>query len=120
MRTKNYSLVIGSMLLVILLTNFGVFVAPAISHETVEQERTLCIEECQRRFLPAGYYDRMYFRCINGCENTYWEKWQKDMDKLKADQYCPPRLNTLSIANVTVTIKLIDEGITATSWDRPI
>ncbi|MGA8830335.1 MAG: hypothetical protein ACLQT6_17030 [Desulfomonilaceae bacterium] len=83
MKTNNYALVLAVMLLVILFTDFGVFIAPAISSESVEQERTLCIEECQLRFLPAGYNDRMYFRCIDNCENTYWKKWQKDMDKLK-------------------------------------
>ncbi len=83
MRTKNYSLVVGVMLLAILLTNFGLFIAPVFSSESVEQQRTSCIQECQYRFLPAGYNDRMYFRCIDGCENTYWKKRQKDMDKLK-------------------------------------
>ena len=83
MTRKNYSLLIGAMLLAILLTNFGLFIAPAISSESLEQKRTQCIEECQMRFLPA---DRstylMYYRCMDNCEKKFWKKWDKQMDKM--------------------------------------
>ncbi|MGO8878568.1 MAG: hypothetical protein ACLPVO_15365 [Desulfomonilaceae bacterium] len=50
MRTGRYFIFVGALLVVALFTNFGLFIAPAISRETPEQERTDCIQECQLRF----------------------------------------------------------------------
>ncbi|MFA6221926.1 MAG: hypothetical protein WC647_06395 [Desulfomonilaceae bacterium] len=85
MTTNNYALVVAAMLLAILLTNFGLFIAPAISSESVEQERTLCIENCKYRYWPPGDDWRLYFKCVDDCEKNSWRKWQKDMDKLEKD-----------------------------------
>ncbi len=38
MRTGRYFLFVGALLVVALFTNFGLFIAPAISRETPEQE----------------------------------------------------------------------------------
>ena len=58
MTTKNYSLLVGVMLLAILLTNFGLFIAPVFSSESVEQDRTVCLSRCNS---PTGRGAEMYF-----------------------------------------------------------
>ncbi len=94
MESNNYSLFIGVMVLTILLTNFGLFVAPVFSSETVEQQRALCISKCNS---PTG--SEMYFGggggpdnlmqlraiCISNCENRFWKEWQQEMDKIGND-----------------------------------
>jgi hypothetical protein len=86
MTRKNYALVAGVMLLAILLTNFGVFVASAISQENEGQERTLCIEDCKYLYAGvAGQLWRLYFACLTDCEKKMWKQWEKDMDKLEKD-----------------------------------
>jgi hypothetical protein len=85
MTTKNYALTVIVVLLGVLLTNFGLFIVPAISQESVAQERTLCIEDCKYRFWPPGEDWRLYFKCLDDCEKNYWKKWQKEMDRLEKD-----------------------------------
>lgn len=86
MEKKNYVLVVGVMLLVILLTNFGLFIAPAISQENEGQERTLCIEDCKYLYAGvAGELWRLYFACLTDCEKKMWKQFDKDMEKLKND-----------------------------------
>ncbi|MGA8830996.1 MAG: hypothetical protein ACLQT6_15040 [Desulfomonilaceae bacterium] len=93
MRTKNYSLVVGVILLAILLTNFGLFIAPVFSSESVEQQRTECLSRCNN---PSG--SDMYFyggggdslwqlraMCVNNCEKRFWKKWEKEMDETGHD-----------------------------------
>ncbi len=93
MRTKNYPLVVGVMLLAILLTNFGLFIAPVFSSESVEQQRTECLSRCNS---PTG--SDMYFyggggnslwqlrsMCVNNCEKKFWKKWEKEMDETDHD-----------------------------------
>ncbi|MDA8408198.1 MAG: hypothetical protein M0T73_15245 [Deltaproteobacteria bacterium] len=85
MRTGRYLLLVGVFLVAALFTNFGLFIAPAISHETPEQERTDCIQECQLRFWPVGNLWLAYARCLDNCEKKFWKKWQKGMDKLEKE-----------------------------------
>lgn len=97
MTTRNYSLIVGVMLLAILLTNFGLFIAPAISYESVDQDRTVCLSRCNN---PTGRGAEMYFRgggggenslwrlrsiCIANCEKRFWKEWQKEMDEIGND-----------------------------------
>jgi hypothetical protein len=103
MKTNNYALVLAVMLLVILLTNFGVFIAPAISSESIEQERTLCIQDCKARYGvdvyrhgggrggggfrgggDSGLWLR-YSKCIDDCEKKFWKEWDKNMDEMEKD-----------------------------------
>ncbi|MFH0960720.1 MAG: hypothetical protein V1897_18700 [Pseudomonadota bacterium] len=92
MTTTNYSSVIGVMLLAILLTNFGLLVAPVISSDSVEEQRTNCLSRCN---LPSGL-DTYSFRggggdglwrlrsiCIEKCERRFWKEWQKEMDEIE-------------------------------------
>ena len=86
MTIKNYVLIVAVTFLVIVFTNFGLFIVPAISQENVDQERTLCIEDC--KYLYAGVLGevwRLYFKCLDDCEKNSWRKWQEDMDKLEKD-----------------------------------
>jgi hypothetical protein len=107
MKTNSYALVLAVMLLVILLTNFGVFIAPAISYESVEQERTLCIQDCKARYgidVNRGGAGRggggrgtgvrgggdsglwlLYSKCIDDCEKKFWKEWDKNMDEIEKD-----------------------------------
>ncbi|MFA6221924.1 MAG: hypothetical protein WC647_06385 [Desulfomonilaceae bacterium] len=97
MTTKNYALTVMVMLIAVLLTNFGLFIAPAISYESVEQGRTACLSRCNN---PTGGGAGMYFRggggssdslwrlrsiCISNCEKKYWKEWQKEMDEIGQD-----------------------------------
>ncbi|MGO8878361.1 MAG: hypothetical protein ACLPVO_18860 [Desulfomonilaceae bacterium] len=94
MTSNNYSLVVGAMLLAILLTNFGLFVAPVFSSETVEQQRTLCISKCNNptgseMYFGGGgeFYGLLQLRaiCISNCEKRFWKEWQKEMDEIGND-----------------------------------
>jgi len=97
MTTKNYSLLVGVMLLAILLTNFGLFIAPVFSSESVEQDRTVCLSRCNS---PTGRGAEMYFRgrgsgdnslwrlrsiCIANCEKRFCKEWEKGMDEIGND-----------------------------------
>ncbi len=99
MTTKNYALTVMVMFLAVLLTNFGLFIAPAISSEGVEQDRTACLSRCNS---PTGGGAGMYFGgggrggspdslwrlrsiCIANCEKRFWKEWQKEMDEIGND-----------------------------------
>jgi hypothetical protein len=93
MKTRNTMFIIGLMLIVILLTDFGLFVAPAISYESVDQDRTMCLRDCKDQFGidmmfrgSGGNSDwRLYFMCIDRCEKKFWKEWQKEMDQIEKD-----------------------------------
>ncbi len=58
----------------------------ADSDESVEQERTLCIEECRRLYWSLGIEAwRQYARCIDDCEKDFWKQWNKNMGELDKD-----------------------------------
>jgi len=101
MTTKNYTLLTGAMLLSIVLTNFGLFVAPVVSYESVEQGRTLCIQDCKARYGidvnrgggrggggrgggDSGLW-LLYSKCIDDCEKKFWKEWDKNMDEMDKD-----------------------------------
>ena len=68
----------------IMLINFAPLTGAADSDESIEQERTLCIEECKRTYWPQGIEAwRSYYKCIDDCEKTYWKQWNKDMKELE-------------------------------------
>ncbi|MGC8602822.1 MAG: hypothetical protein ACP5VS_03935 [Desulfomonilaceae bacterium] len=81
MSAGRHILLVCALLSVAVLTNFGLFVAPAISHETPEQQRGDCIQDCQDRFWAPGNLWLVYSRCIDNCEKKFWKKWQKNIDK---------------------------------------
>jgi len=96
MTTRKYALTVVAMLLAVLFTNFGIFVAPVVSSESVEQDRTACISTCNN---PTGRTE-MYCRgggggdnglwrlrsiCIANCEKKFWKEWQKEMDEIGKD-----------------------------------
>jgi hypothetical protein len=86
MTTKNFALTVIVMLVAVLLTNFGIFVPPAISYESAAQERTLCIEDCKYKYAGVmGDLWRLYFKCLDDCEKDYSRRWKKEMDKLEKD-----------------------------------
>jgi hypothetical protein len=100
MTTKNYALLTGAMLLSIVLTNFGLFVAPAVCYESVEEGRTFCIQDCKSRYGVEMYrYGgggggigggdsglwRLYAKCIDDCEKKFWKEWDKNMDEIRKD-----------------------------------
>ena len=68
----------------IILINFAPLTGRADSEESIQQERTLCIEECKRTYWPQGIEAwRSYYKCIDDCEKTYWKQWNKDMKELE-------------------------------------
>lgn len=78
-------------LITLLLGGLGSCPELALSHESVEQERTLCIKECKDRYITettfigrgGGTSDwRLYFICIDNCERKFWKEWQKKMDEI--------------------------------------
>jgi hypothetical protein len=85
MRIRPSIFIASVMVLGVLFTYFGLFIAPAISFESIDQERTLCIEDCKYRFWPVGSDWRSYFKCLDDCEKKMWKQWQKEMDELEKD-----------------------------------
>ena len=93
MMTKKYALTLIAEILVVSLTNFGVFIAPAISYESVEQEREICIQDCKSRYgytlnrrgggTPDNYW--RYAKCLVTCEKKFWKEWQKREDETGKD-----------------------------------
>ncbi|MGC8660142.1 MAG: hypothetical protein ACP5U1_13820 [Desulfomonilaceae bacterium] len=84
MTTRSYPLITGAMFLAIMFTNFGVFVTPSISHETLEQERTECLNRCDTPGLGEGFGGDRFWQlqnmCVQKCERRYWQKWQQEMN----------------------------------------
>ncbi len=91
MTRKNYALITGAMLLAILLTNFGLFVAPVISDQTIDQDRTTCVQGCQGKsgfgeyWAGVGNNSLLLQICIDNCEGRFWREWQKEMDNVGKD-----------------------------------
>ena len=85
MRTGNHIILVVVLLTFALLSNFGLFIASAVSEETPEQRRTDCIQDCQMRFWPVGNLWLAYYRCLDNCEKKFWHRWQKNMDKLEKE-----------------------------------
>jgi len=87
----NFAAVVAAMLGAIILTNLGFFAAPVNSSESVEQERTLCIQDCKDKFGVDMFWGggggdgRLYQMCISDCEKKFWKEWDKDMNKLEKD-----------------------------------
>ncbi len=87
----NFASVVAVMLGAIMLTNLVFFAAPVNSSESVEQERTLCIQNCKYKFGVdmfwggSGGMGRLYQMCVSDCENNAWKEWDKDMNKLEKD-----------------------------------
>jgi hypothetical protein len=70
----------------IMLINLVPLTGSADSDESVEQERTLCIEECRRLYWPLGTEAwRQYYRCLDNCEKDFWKQWNKNMGELDKD-----------------------------------
>ncbi|MFH0958288.1 MAG: hypothetical protein V1897_06255 [Pseudomonadota bacterium] len=68
------------------ILNFAPLTVWADSDESIEPERTLCIEECRRTYWPMGTEAwRLYYRCIDDCEKKFWKQWDKNMKKLEKD-----------------------------------
>ena len=91
MTRKKYALLTSAMLLAILLTNFGLFVAPVISSQTIEQDRTMCVQGCQAKsgfgeyWAGVGNNTQSLQICMDNCERRFWKKWQKEMDNIGKD-----------------------------------
>ena len=86
--------IVSIILTTILATDFGLFLIPASSSESVEQERTFCLAECKAKFGMDIYASggggtgvdwRLYFMCIENCERKFWKEWQKNMDELEKE-----------------------------------
>ena len=90
---KRYILVTAMTFSMTLLAN-GPFGDLARSFESVEQDRTICLQDCRDKFgyLPffgrggvGGGNDgnwRLYFKCIDDCEKKFWKEWQKREDEM--------------------------------------
>jgi hypothetical protein len=87
----NFAPMVGVMLAALILTSLGFFAAPVNSFEDVEQERSLCLQECKYKFGVDMFWGgssgtgRLYQMCISDCENNAWKEWDKDMNKLDKD-----------------------------------
>jgi hypothetical protein len=95
MKRKNFAVTVVALFVGVLLTNFGLFIAPAISSESVDQDRTVCLSRCnnptgaQMYFRGGGGGDNSLWRlrsiCIEKCEKRFWKEWQKEMDQIGND-----------------------------------
>ncbi|MCL5126701.1 MAG: hypothetical protein M1511_19855 [Deltaproteobacteria bacterium] len=90
MTRRNYALITGVMLLTILLTNFGIFVASGIARESLDQSRTECLSRCNEptgdlmSWGGGGDDSILQLRaiCVQKCENNYWKQWDKEMNNI--------------------------------------
>ncbi|MEI6133811.1 MAG: hypothetical protein WCP72_02470 [Desulfomonile sp.] len=92
MRVGRSFLMTTAWLITITLTGLGLFSGLAVSHESVEQERTLCMKECKDRYGIDTMWGgrgggetsnwRLYFMCIDNCEKRFWKEWQKNTDEI--------------------------------------
>ncbi|MGC8603912.1 MAG: hypothetical protein ACP5VS_09510 [Desulfomonilaceae bacterium] len=67
-------------------TNFTVFFTPANSHEDIEQQRELCLQNCREEtdFDDPGLW-QLSADCTDKCEKRYWKKWNQQMNGLEKD-----------------------------------
>ena len=94
MTTNKFLWVVAIMSLTIFAAHSGLFIGPAISYESVEQERAICIQDCKSRYGYSPYFHGgggmsgtywVYAKCIDDCEKKFWKEWQKDQDKTEKD-----------------------------------
>lgn len=85
-------LVLFGIAFIMVIFSNGPLVNLAISSESVEQERTLCLQDCRDKFgyipflVRGGGSEgnwRLYFKCIDDCERKFWKEWQKEHDELE-------------------------------------
>lgn len=86
MKKINFLFVVVIMSLGIVYTSLGAFVRTANSDDDIGQERNICIQTCRGENNSGRVRFALSARCVRRCENTYWEKWNRQMNSANGPQ----------------------------------